>query len=202
MDANVRTVRFLDQQGAEDLYRCLDNGRIYVRQRCGKDHVRWLTSIKWRSGYEASGHMRNGMIIKVVDGEERILFEERIVKSEDFCDTVAEKQGPFYDEALKHQANLVGAQATLKSYNDWKTWMMRAARKHGFTGYSDNWCYAEVEYGEVKLLFRFDCLGTSVYCTVQEAVHKVSGQKWKCVEIRDRSKLTVLEICGYEFQEE
>lgn len=197
---NVRTVHFLSEQGAEDLYRCHENGRVYVRQRCDKDHVRWLTTIKWRCGYEASTHMKAGMVIRVVDSREQVLFEETLVRSDDYCDTVAKKVGPFSDEAIKQEAKAVAERSNLKSYNDWKTMMMRSAKEHKFTGYSDNWCY-DAEYGPIRPLFHFEYLGVPAYCTVQSATHRVSGQKWQCVEIRDKSKQTVLEICGYVLEE-
>lgn len=198
---NVRTVRFLSEQGAEDLYRSLGNGRVYVRQRCDKDHVQWLTSVKWSGGYEASAPLREGMIVRVVDNCFNTIFEERIERAEGFCDTVAKKNGPFSDEAIKQQAKAVAERSNLKSYNDWKAWMMRSAKEYQFTGYYVNWCY-DAEYGPIRPLFHFEYLGIPAYCTTHAATHRVSGQKWQCVEIRDKSKQTVLEICGYVFEED
>lgn len=197
----VRTVHFMHEQGAEDLFRCEDNGRVYVRQLCDKDHVRWLTSVKWTGGYEADCPMKHGLTIKVVNRRGEVLFEEKITKKDGYWETVAVKTGPFSGEAIRQEAKAVAERSSLKSHNDWKSMMMRAAKKYEFTGYFENWCY-DAEYGPAKPLFHFEYLGIPAYCTVQSATHRVSGQKWKCVEIRDKSKLTVLEICGYAFEED
>lgn len=199
---DVRTVHFMSEQNAEDLYRCNENGRVYVRQRCDDDCVRWLTSVKWREGYEASAPMREGMILRIVDPRGKVLYEETLVHENGYCDTVAKKKAPFSDEAIKQQAKAVAEQANLRSYVEWKTWMMRYAREHKYTGYSENWCFAEVEYSKPRTLFNFEYLGVPAYCIAEDAVHKISGQKWTCIEIRDKSKQTVLEICGYQFEEE
>lgn len=199
---NVRTVHFIGEQGAEDLYRCHENGRVYVRQRCDKENVRWLTSIKWRCGYEASGPMRSGMVLRIVDGRNKLLFEETVEHKDGYDGTVAQKKAPFSDEAIKEQAKYVAETANLRSYNEWKSWMMRSAKKHKFTGYSDHWLYSKVQYSNVRPMFNFEYLGIPAYCTATDATHEVSGQKWTCVEIRDRGKQIVLEICGYTFCEE
>lgn len=200
--SNIRTVRFIGKQNAEDLYRCEENGRVYVRQRCDNKVVRWLSSIKWRGGYEANCPLKEGLVLRIVDKKKQLLFEETVVKAEGYGDTVAFKVAPFSDEAIDRVAKDIAVRYKLSSYTDWKTQLMRSAREHKFTGYSDNWCYAEVKYRKVRTLFPVEYLGVTAYCTEQEATHKVSGQKWTCVEIRDEKKETVLEICGYILEEE
>lgn len=196
----VRTVRFMRDQGAEDLYRCEENGNVYVRQRCDDSHVRWLTSEKWRGGYEASCSMKAGLTIRVVDPQRNVLFEENIVQKDGFSGTVATKEGPFSDEAIKKVASEVASRSKLRSYNEWKEILMRSAKLNDFSGYYDNWLY-DATYGPVRSLFNFQYLGVPAYCTIQKATHNVSGQTWECVEIRDKSKQTVLEICGYVLEE-
>lgn len=46
---SIRTVVFMaDQRGVgEDLYRCKETGKVYIRQECDEEYVRWLTSNKW-----------------------------------------------------------------------------------------------------------------------------------------------------------
>lgn len=202
IEGNVRTVRFIGEQNAEDLYRCEESGKVYVRQRCDEKCVRWLTSIKWRGGYEADCCLREGLILRIVGKDKQVLYEETVVKAEGYCDTVAYAVAPFSDEAIDVIACEAADKYDLKNYAEWKTMLMRSAKEHKFTGYSDNWCYAEVEYGKVKTLFECEYLGVPACCTAQEATHKVSGQKWTCVEIRDKKKEIVLEICGYIFEEE
>lgn len=199
---NVRTVHFMEVQDAEDLYRCHENGKVYVRQQCDKDHVRWLTSIKWKGGYEASGPLKAGITMRVVDSSEKVLFEEEVVVEEGYCDTVAVKKCGFSWEEIKKLGESVCKSVSLRSYNDWKSWLMRGAKEHQYTGYSENWMYWEVEREKARTMFRAEYLGKTVYVTIQKVTHKISGQTWEVVEIKDQSKLDTLHICGYLFKED
>lgn len=90
---SIRTVVFMaDQRGVgEDLYRCKETGKVYIRQECDEEYVRWFTSEKWRGGYEASCPMREGLELRIVDKDGSLLFRESIVKAPGYSDTVAEK---------------------------------------------------------------------------------------------------------------
>lgn len=202
MGDNVRTVHFMGAQCAEDLYRCHENGMVYVRQQCDNDHVRWNTSIKWTGGYEASAPLKAGITMRVVDMADRVLFEEETIVEEGYNDTVAVKKCGFSWEEIKKIGDSVDEFVSLRSYNDWKAWMMRGAKEHRYTGYSENWMYWEVEYEKDRNLFKAEYLGKTVYATIQKATHKISGQTWEVVEIKDQSKLDTLHICGYLFKEE
>lgn len=201
VEDNVRTVFFMREQDAEDLYRCKDNGRVYVRQRCDDTHVRWLTANKWMGGYEASCPMKEGLIIRCVDKNGMVLFEEKLIREEGYSDTVAVKKCGFADEEIQKIGQSVCNSIELRDYYEWKSWMMKAARDHKYTGYSENWLYAEAEYSNLRTLFHFEYLGKKAYATVETAKHKISGQTWQCVEIRDRSRQDVLYLCGYIFEE-
>lgn len=202
VESNIRTVWFIGKQNAEDLYRCKENGRVYVRQRCDDMCVRWLTSSKWSGGYEACGPLKEGLVMRIVSKKGVALYEEIVEKAEGYSDTVAFKVAPFSDEAIKNTVADIAVRYRLSPHSKWKSWLMKAAEEHKFTGYSDNWCYADVKYRKVRTLFPVEYLGVTAYCTEQEATHKVSGQKWTCVEIRDEKKETVLEICGYIWEDE
>lgn len=69
VESDVRIVSFMgDQRGlCEDLYRCKETGRVFIRQECDDTHVRWLTASKWREGYEADCHLREGLTLRAVD---------------------------------------------------------------------------------------------------------------------------------------
>lgn len=202
MTDNIRTVHFMEVQDAEDLYRCHENGRVYVRQQCDKDHVRWLTSIKWTGGYEASCPLKAGITMRVVDSTDRVLFEEEITVKEGYCDTVAEKRCGFSWEEIRKIGDSVCVSENLRSYNDWKAWLVRAAKEHKYTGYIENWLWWEVENEKCRTLARSEYLGRTVYVTIQKYTHKISGQTWEIVEVMDQSKLDTLHICGYIFKEE
>lgn len=198
---NTRTVHFMEVQDAEDLYRCHENGKVYVRQQCDTSHVRWLTSSKWRGGYEASGPLKAGITMRVVDGTGAVLFEERLGVEEGYDYTVAPKASGFSWEEIRKIGDSICSSEGLRSYNDWKIWLMRAAKEHKYTGYTENWLWWEVEYEKCRTLARSEYLGRTVYVTIQKATHKISGQTWEVVEVKDQSKLDTLHICGYIFEE-
>ncbi len=198
----TRTVQFMEVQDAEDLYRCRENGKVYVRQQCDNTHVRWLTSIKWTGGYEASGPLKAGITMRVVDGSDNILFEERLHVEEGYCETVADKAGGFSWEEIKKIGATFLDLEKLRSYNEWKMWMEQAAKEYQYTGYLENWMWCEVEYEKPFVLAKAEYLGKTAYVTFQKATHTISGQTWIVFEVRDNSKLDVLHICGYKFEGE
>ena len=197
MNENIRNVRFVAPQDAADLYYCPELKRHYLRQRCDKAHVRWLTTSKWSGGFEPCAPLKPGITFRVINKRDKVVFEETQVHKDGYDAPVAEKVGFFSDEALKQVAESVVKKAALLSYESWKKALMQTAEEYNFRGYSDNWLY-DAEYGDVRTLFSFEYLGEKAYCTAQTATHKVSGQTWQCVELRDNFKTNVLEICGYK----
>lgn len=200
--SDVRTVRYFATQSAEDLYRCEENGRVYIRQRCDKNYVRWVTSSKWQGGYEADSCIRRWMVMRVVDESGAVLFEEKLIHEEGYDGTVAKKIGDFADEALKKIEKMAIDNIRPQTYEKWKAWMMRSAKKHKYTGYSENWAFAEAEYSDLKVVTPCSYLGKKAYITTQTAKHRISGQTWKAVEIRDEGKQTVLRLCGFIYEED
>lgn len=104
---NVRTVVLMGEQrgSGEDLFRCKETGKVYIRQECDDDHVRWLTSSKWSGGYEADCPMKEGLEIRISDKAGNVLFVEKIVKEEGYDWTVAKKEAPFSWNAILQAAN-------------------------------------------------------------------------------------------------
>lgn len=197
---NIRTVHFMCARGCEDLYRCHENGKVYARQECGRNHVRWLTTSALPGGYECLMPMRDGLVMRIVDASGTLLFEEHITKVAGANDTCATKTGDFSSDLIKSIANSFAESMELRSWYDWKDWMKQSSKKYQYRGYNDNWQYVEVEYSERTTLCSSQYLGKRIYITSEKAVHKISGQTWECIEVRDESKLEVLAICGYKFQ--
>lgn len=196
---NIRTVHFMAAQGCEDLYRCRENGMVYIRQECGKEHVRWLTACKWSGGYEADCPMKAGLDIRVVDGFGNELFVETIVRENSTGDTWAKKVGEFSSEAIRRVCKEVTEKLTLKSHEEWKAWLMEDMERSGYSGYTDNWLYVGVRYRNRKTLFTSSYLGKPVLVTATPCQHKICGKEWQCIEILPESKLFILELCGYLF---
>lgn len=200
---NLRTVVFMaDQRGnGEDLYRCKETGKVYIRQESGDDdHVRWLTSSKWTGGYEADCPMREGIILCVVDKDGKVLFKEKLIKEDGVTGTWAVKEGPFSWEAVYALADEMAKQHNLRTYEEWKTWLL-ADMPADSKIYQDNWLFAMADRQSPKKLARMDFLGVTAFATSQEEKHTTCGKSWTTFEIRDAGMDTCLAICGYEYEE-
>lgn len=196
---NVRTVMFIgEQRGAgEDLFRCKENGKVYIRQECDDEFVRWFTSSKWIGGYEASCPMKEGLVIRIVDTNETTLFEETIVKADGYMDTVAKKCADFSWDAISNLSKEVSKKEHLKSHEKWMNWRLTDLKNHGYAGYQENWLFGEVEYDPVRKIGSREILGKKVFVTEQMATHRISKKRWSCIEIRSKDLDIVFDICGY-----
>lgn len=198
---NIRTVVFVsDQRGlGEDLYRCKENGKVYIRQECDEECVRWLTSNKWIEGYEASCPMREGLEFRIVSEDGTLLFCERVIRADGYVDTVANKIAPFSWEAIDMLAKENSRILHLHGYYEWKDWLLKSAEEIGFEGEDDAWLYAKVERGPVKKIAKLSLLGKIVWLTCRSESHTGCEKQWNCYEIRSSDMMTVEEICGFDF---
>lgn len=199
---NVRTVSFIGEQrgSGEDLFRCKETGKVYIRQECDNEYVRWLTSSKWYGGYEADCPMREGLEIRISDKAGNVLFVEKIVKEEGYDWTVAKKEAQFSWEAISSIAFEVAREYGLRSYDEWKEWLMEDAKEAGFVGESDTWLYANVEYGKTEKIAKCSALGKTVYAVKECAVHSVCGKRWTRYEIQSEDMMETLDLCGFTFE--
>ena len=109
MSNKTITVRFMAQQGCEDLYKCEVTGKVYARQPArSKKYVYWYTTSKWAGGYEASASVRSGITFRVVDGSGNTLFEELMIPSTSDTGSCAITHGDFLSEMLKDEARKYG----------------------------------------------------------------------------------------------
>lgn len=198
-----RTVTFMAAKSGtcEDLYRCSETGKVYIRQKCDDEHVRWLTTSKYEGGYEADDCMRKGLIINAVDKAGTILFAEELIKDEETGGTWAVKDGPFSWEAIKALAEEIRSKNDLTPYDEWKAWLL-ADMPEDANIYPDNWLFAMTDRGPVKKLARMDFLGVNVFATSQELKHSACGKSWVIYEIRDASLSSCLALCGFKYGKE
>lgn len=198
---NVRTVVLMGEQrgSGEDLFRCKETGKVYIRQECDNEYVRWLTSSKWSGGYEADCPMKEGLEIRISDKAGNVLFVEKIVKEEGYDWTVAKKEAPFSWNAILQAATEIEKKFELKSHDEWKDWILADREAFGHSGYWENWAFGEVDYGPVEKIESLHLLGQKVLVTKQKAKHRISKKEWTDIEIRTVDLTTVLEICGYMF---
>ena len=196
-------VRFFASQNAEDLYASVDSPKkVYVRQPANTEGlVFWLTFDKWQGGYEASAPIRADITMRVVDKKDAVLFEETLKSDYTNGDTIAEKKGPFSYEAIKELAADFEKAHGLKSYTDWRAFVLRDKDAFNNTDYNDNWLYWHVETLEQKILGKAEFLGQKC-CFVEEKMkHKISGKEWTSYELMDDKKEITLALCGYEFDD-
>lgn len=198
---SIRTVVFMaDQRGVgEDLYRCKETGKVYIRQECDEEYVRWLTSNKWIGGYEADCPMREGLELRIAGNDGSPLFRESIVKVPGYSDTVAEKIAPFSWDVISALADEQAKKLGLRSYYEWKEWLLKSANDFGFTGENDSWLYGSTKRGEVEKVEKLSYLGKTVWATAEEETHTVCGKRWTRYEIRSADLMSIEDLCGFLF---
>ena len=198
---NIRTVVFLDDQRGtgEDLYRCKETGKVYIRQECDDEYVRWLTSNKWMGGYEASCPMREALEFHIVGKDGELLFREPIIKVPGYSCTVAEKIAPFSWEAISALEDEQTKKLGLHGYYEWKDWLMKAANDMGFVGDENIWLYTRIECSNVEKISKLSYLVKTVWLTAQKEKHIVCEKQWTCYEIRSADLMKTEALCGFMF---
>lgn len=202
-------VRFITTQGAEDLYKNIDSGKIYARIPANVDSiVFWTTTSKWTGGYEADCPIRAGIKMQVVDKDENILFEEELREDNWNGGTSAEKRGLFYREAVKGveekligDRNLRGFEHRVRSYEEWKKWLASAMDKHEYKGYRENWLHYEIEEMNGTVIETPVILGHKHRVFEISCRHKICGKKWMEIRMSDLDQLPCSDIVGYVFDE-
>lgn len=198
---NVRTVYFMAEERGlyEDLYRCKETGKVYIRKAYDDNHVRWFTSSKWSGGYEPDCAMKAGLVMRVVGKGSMILFEETLYREESISSTWADKKGPFSWEAIASVAKAFEKRFKLSSYEEWKEWLLSDAKASGYAGYSDNWLFAMTESEPPKKIAQVNILGEPYIVTEQVRKHSICDKQWICCEVQDKSMTSTLAICGFDF---
>lgn len=203
-EKNVRTVSFLCQkEGTTDLFKCKENGKVYCRQSVpGNDKkVRWLTTNKWKGGYEADMPLKAGIKVIVVDKNGCFVFDETTVEAAHPEDTFAEKRHQFFSEEIK---SIVQKESKAKSLIDHNTARERVLSKmddYGYTGDIDIWFYTMTEELSEDVVATYETLRGSVQLYATKLKHQVTGQEFIEYLLQDKKEDIVLDICGYAFAE-
>lgn len=50
MREDIRTVRFVGMQGTDELFRCIENKKVYIRRCYEEPYAEWLTTTSWSGG--------------------------------------------------------------------------------------------------------------------------------------------------------
>ena len=124
----VLTVRFWGMQGTDELYRCSENKKTYIRRKYEDPYVEWLTTSKWTGGYEPDTHVRPGVSFRLVDRNGNEIFTEKIERISGYWYPYAEKKGPFYSDCPLDLSEKVKGKYCLRTYEEWKSWLVGYAR--------------------------------------------------------------------------
>lgn len=94
---NVRHVRRIGSQSwyAEELYRCRETKRVFIRQDLREGLVRWTTASKWSGGYEADTPLKDGLTIIVEDRCGSEIFREETYTTRWNGSGQSDKNHPF-----------------------------------------------------------------------------------------------------------
>ena len=195
----VRTVRFIGMQGTDELYRCADNRMVYIRRKYEYPYVEWFTTSIWTGGYEPDVHVRPGVSFRLVDRKGNEVFTEKIERISGYWYPYAEKKGPFYLDCLLNLSEKVKGKDNLRTYEEWKAWLMGYAKKYGYNGYGDNWLYCEVEYEEPKVIAEESVLGDRLILVSEKAKHKICKMRWTRYYICNSDMIGVAALCGFSF---
>lgn len=197
-NSNVLTVVFIGTKGPEDLFKNVKTKRVYVRMTSNsKDLVFWRTVSKWSGGYEADCSIKAGITMRVVDKNNKIIFEETLKEDDWNGGTSAKKSGKFFSEYLKEAEQKWAEDLHLHSYEEWKQYMCADMAAHGYKWYVDNWLYAEAKCNNKEVLGSIDILGNTHQIIKEDFTHKISGKEWSCVSIAEDEA-----ICGFIFTKE
>lgn len=196
----VRTVRFMQSVNGEDLYRCKENKKVYIRQQCNEKYVRWLTSSKWTGGYEADCPMKEGIKIRVVDNYDNVLFEETLITVDGIWETCAEKKGPFHYDAIRSMAKRFFEEYDLIEYNEWKEWLGADAEAYNYKSYSENWLFCEAEHENREIIVRSVVLGERVAICSQKMKHTICGKEWTEYCIWNPQTVSNEALIGFKFE--
>jgi len=194
-------VKYMGNQGAEDLFKNGETGRVYVRLPLDLKNgvVRWTSGSKWSGGYEADCYLKHDVTVQVVNREGTVLFEEICQTDEWYSGTCARKVGKFsyeiVDDIKKRQTELLH----LQSYDEWKKWLLEDMDAHGYKGYRDNWLFCEAKEGEPEVIDRAVFYDVTVRIIKTEMTHRISKKKWFCIEIESSRDDGPCDICGYLF---
>ena len=101
MREDIRTVRFVGMQGTDELFRCIENKKVYIRRCYEEPYAEWLTTTSWSGGYEPDCHIRSGVSFRLVDRKGNEVFTEKVEQIPGYWYPYAVRKGPFYTDCLR-----------------------------------------------------------------------------------------------------
>lgn len=193
-------VTFMAEQGSVDLFRSVtDPRRVYARLPFNSEFVQWTSTSKWSGGYEPDCPLRSGITIRVVDPNNRstAIVEEKMEYDQTGYGPLARKTYPFKRECVKEYARGFATQNGLTTYEKWKVFLMKRAKEYGFTGYSDNWCFAESDCICKHRIRQTAFYGEEAFIDKLIMKHRISGDEWAEYRMTDKYG-NCLELIGFQ----
>lgn len=194
-------VRFMRTDGALDLYKCQENGRVYARipvtMNSNNTQVQWTTTSLWSGGYEPDTPIRAGITMQVKDYMGEPLFSETLEVDDWLCSTSAKKVGPFSSEALSQVVAELQQRLGLHTYKEWKKWLLES-KPNGMD--SDYWMLNYTDIANAEVLETVTCLGRyyRVVCHIMR--HTACGKTYRFIELSDMTG-TPQRVVGYQYLE-
>ena len=112
MREDIRTVRFVGMQGTDELFRCIENKKVYIRRCYEEPYAEWLTTTSWSGGYEPDCHIRSGVSFRLVDRKGNEVFTEKVEQIPGYWYPYAVRKGPFYTDCLRDLSQKVAVMTT------------------------------------------------------------------------------------------
>jgi len=153
----------------------------------------WYTTHPSRGYWESDCLVRDGVEFVVVDKNGNTLFTEHNGSPVKY-QTIRDRAKQFAKEW--------GEKLHLQSYDEWKRWLSADMEKHGYSGYVDNWLYAETSVMGTEVVGSYEHLGLDFHIVVEKLNHIISGKKWQYVYIYNATNGNTEALCGYIFDEE
>ena len=196
-------VKFVQNQGSEDVFREILHCRYYVRQPVDDGHVRWLSATRCDVGYEPDTPLPVGTEICLPLEIYPDAFE--VVEPNGGADPVSKRKCSFSYEFLDGMEEWFRADFDTETFEVWKDWLLSAYtsedselwRLNNMLGVAqENWLFFD-HYTERKTIHtNFKYIGKMYYLEELFCRHKKCSASWSSYQITDENHIAVRN-CGY-----
>ena len=164
--------------------------RYYNRIKGSNGDGCWCTVWPVQGYWESDTPVRDDFVFEVVDDDGNVLFTESNASLGAYA-SVSKK--------AREMAAEITANMSLKPYEEWKSWLAADMEKHGYSGYVENWLYAESGNRGCTQISRYKHLGMEFIICDERMDHIICGKEWRCVSIINARNNNCEALCGFIF---
>ena len=150
----------------------------------------WYTATK--DYFESDTRVKDDVVFEIMDYNGNLLFTDSNSEPVWFLLTA--------DKAKEYSAKFV-SELSLKSYDEWKEWLLKEYGTYSDAGSRDNWLYGHLNHISYEEIDRYEYLGVKFTVFNERESHVFCGKEWRSVYIKDEYGYCAA-ICGYLFDEE